>query len=315
MKIIGAGMAGLLCANMLRRHKPVIYEKKESLPSNHSAVLRFRNETISRATGIPFKKVLVHKGIMTPEDELVTKSNLRLSNMYAQKVSGAVIARSILNMDPVERFIAPAYFVQQMASSVEIEFGMELADAMWFKEGEDPKEPIISTIPMPALMKVIDWTPVPEFKFSKIWTLNAVISSPEMDVFQTIYYPDPDVSIYRASITGNHLTCEFIREPGLDAEDKLHSGIRRVLAHFGISEAAIASCEMKVQPFGKITPINELQRKQFIFQNSDEHHIYSLGRFATWRNIILDDLVNDIQFIEGFITQRDLYSASKSLTK
>jgi 2-polyprenyl-6-methoxyphenol hydroxylase-like FAD-dependent oxidoreductase len=38
--IVGAGMAGLLCACLMPHHKPRIVESQGRLPNNHSAVLR-----------------------------------------------------------------------------------------------------------------------------------------------------------------------------------------------------------------------------------------------------------------------------------
>ena len=57
MIIYGAGMGGLLTANMLRRYNPTIKEAQPSLPNNHDALLRFRSDKVAIATGIPFKKV------------------------------------------------------------------------------------------------------------------------------------------------------------------------------------------------------------------------------------------------------------------
>jgi hypothetical protein len=50
MKIIGAGMAGLIAGHMLRRHSPEIHEAASSLPNNHSALLRFRSDAVAKAT-------------------------------------------------------------------------------------------------------------------------------------------------------------------------------------------------------------------------------------------------------------------------
>lgn len=50
MLIIGAGMAGLLAANLLHRFNPTVLEKAPSLPNNHAALLRFRSDEIPRAT-------------------------------------------------------------------------------------------------------------------------------------------------------------------------------------------------------------------------------------------------------------------------
>ena len=316
MKIIGAGMAGLLAANMLRRHHPVVYERKEGLPFNHSAVLRFRNEAISRATGIPFKKVTVHKAMVSVDGEcLVDRIDLRLSNMYAQKVSGAVITRSIMNLEPVERFIAPGNFIEQMASSLNIEFNTDGRFGINTIGEEGNHEPTISTIPMPILMDAVAWHPKPEFSTNPIWTVVAKIEEPRVDVYQTLYFPAHSMPIYRASLTGSQLIMEFIRDPGCEGIHDQIMLVARVLENFGIRHAVVGEVEIKKQHLGKIAPVDELSRKNFIFTMSDKHHIYSLGRFATWRQILLDDLVQDIQFIEDFITQRDLYAVQKSIIR
>ena len=52
------------------------------------------------------------------------------------------------------------------------------------------------------------------------------------------------------------------------------------------------------QKYGKIAPIDEGKRKALIGHLSTEHNIYSLGRFATWRNLLLDDVVQDIAVIK-----------------
>ena len=55
------------------------------------------------------------------------------------------------------------------------------------------------------------------------------------------------------------------------------------------------------QEFGKIRPIDENIRKEFIFQMTSKHNIYSVGRFATWRQLLLDDVVDDLKVVEQFI--------------
>ena len=63
MKIIGAGMSGLLAGQFFRSNKPLVIEKQDSLPNNHKALLRFRTEAVSELSGIRFKSVNVQKMI------------------------------------------------------------------------------------------------------------------------------------------------------------------------------------------------------------------------------------------------------------
>ena len=303
MKIIGAGYAGLLAASILRRHEPVIYEQKTQLPFNHSAVLRFRNENISQATGIPFKKVLVHKAIIDCEGRQIIQPTLQLSNMYAQKVSGRIMNRSILRLDPVERWIAPCDFITQLAKTVCIAYGK---DGFYDFNEENSLEPILSTIPMPVLMKRLNWDIIPTFKSNKIWNITAEIIDPEIDVYQTLYFPDYDSDLYRASLTGNKIILEFIRNPEIESAS-LSDHIYTALEYFGLRSPVLENVVLTEQLYGKIVPVNDVLRKNFIYHCSEKMNIYSLGRYATWRQILLDDLIHDIQFIESFILQRDLY--------
>ena len=59
MIIAGAGLAGLIAGNIFRNYSPRIIEMQSRLPSNHKAILRFRDQSVSKATGIEFKKVKV----------------------------------------------------------------------------------------------------------------------------------------------------------------------------------------------------------------------------------------------------------------
>ena len=52
MIIAGAGLAGLIAGNIFRNYSPRIIEMQSSLPSNHKAILRFRDHSVSKATGI-----------------------------------------------------------------------------------------------------------------------------------------------------------------------------------------------------------------------------------------------------------------------
>jgi hypothetical protein len=209
-----------------------------------------------------------------------------------------------LNLDSCERFIAPADFVTQMARSANISF----SDPICKETLNSGEVAIISTIPMPVMMKLVDWEPIPAFNFKPIWVLSFSIEDPSIDIYQTLYFPDLNFSIYRASITGNRVIAEFVEEvwdPGLL--------VHKLIEHFGLPEdSKISEESVTFQPMGKISPIDDKARKEFIYKASKDFQIYSLGRFATWRQILLDDLVKDVNFIDNFISQPDIYEARKA---
>ena len=72
---------------MFRKWSRIVYEKQDSLPNNHNALLRFRtNQGWHLARAIPFKKVKVTKAIKY-DKQIITEPNLFFSNMYSQKVT------------------------------------------------------------------------------------------------------------------------------------------------------------------------------------------------------------------------------------
>lgn len=298
-------MAGLVAANLLRRHMPTILEAQEGLPDNHGALLRFRSDVVAKAVGQRFRQVYVTKAVKSVRS-VTSECSLRSSNQYSLKVTGEVMERSIMNLEPSTRWIAPDTFCEVMARGASVEFGrrVESVDDLSREEGE----PVISTIPMPIMMKIVGWEPKAEFAWKEVWSIRARIFSPRVNVYQTIYYPDSDLPYYRASITGNMLIIEHMREPD---HNTVHGVVNYVLSDFGISgmnRVRFEEPNIVHQKYGKLLPFNEQERRAFILALTDRFGIYSLGRFATWRQILLDDIVQDVGIIDRLITERDSYS-------
>jgi|TARA_R100001509_G_C4739603_1_gene172732 hypothetical protein len=149
-------------------------------------------------------------------------------------------------------------------------------------------QPIISTIPMPAMMDIVGWKEKPEFPYRSIWSCWCTIADYDVSVNQTIYYPDLKDPYYRASLLGNKFILEYNQEPWQSHED-----VSSVLANdFGI-DSKVKDLHVKKQKFGKISSIDDNLRKEFLYYLTREFNVYSLGRFATWKQIILDDVVDD----------------------
>jgi hypothetical protein len=308
MIIYGAGLAGLVTAHVLRRHKPVVYEAQGSLPNNHEALLRFRTEDVSRACGIPFREVEVIKAIRY-KGRTISRPDIQINNLYSFKVTGEYHARSIGNTTDCKRFIAPPDFIAQLARGVQIEYKRPLTALEWPERHVDAPA-VISTIPMPVMMNLAQWKDQPLFNFKTIWSAWCEITNPVMDLYQTIYYPDPDVPYYRASITGNRVIVEFAKpiSTGTEANDRraICADFEQVLHDFGIRyQPALKDITVKEQRYGKLLPIDDSVRRKFIVAMTDEYRIYSIGRFATWRQILMDDVVKDAERLDKWITDRD----------
>ena len=281
-------MAGLIAANYFRKLEPEIIEKQASLPDNHGALLRFRSDKVFNVVGVKARKVTVRKCVVFGND-FMDAPNPYLANMYSYKVTGKVEDRSIWNLDTETRYIAPPDFLKKLAMGCTIEY----SSAINFVEVKQ-SVPLISTIPMPALMKATNWENIPRFEFKPIWTIT--IDVPWVDVNQTIYFPEMEVPYYRASFVGSKLIIELISEPK-DARDIVYE----VIDYFGIK---LMFCDpvVKYQPIGKMLPIDDDIRKEFMHWATSKFNIYSLGRFATWRPILLDDLINDLSVIERMMS-------------
>lgn len=295
--IVGAGLAGLIAAHAWPG-APVL-EASPQPRAGHKALLRFRSDAVGRLVGIEFRKVRVHKGIWA--DGAYQQPAIRWANLYAQKVLGAGQLkgdRSIWNIEPAERFIAPDDLYDQLVAAV--------ADRVTWGCKADFSAlvgPIVSTAPMPITLEALGMDAPIEFHRSPITVWRFKV--PGADVFQTVYFPEPLFNVYRASITGDLMIVEAVGE--LDCNDQ--QALRRA---FGVTIPEPTEMERVEQKYGKIAPIDDAARKQLLFRMTHDHNVYSLGRFATWRNILLDDVVDDISTIKRLLRTADSYNIRKA---
>lgn len=307
MIVIGAGMAGLLAAGMLRNECTHIMESSSELPNNHSAVLRFRSKVVSDVLNIPFKEVGVLKAVhpwRNPVADVMA---------YSRKTNGTSTLRSITsaNGEINKRYIAPPDFIQRMADCVSAEFHFSekfsLEDACRLAD-----TPMISTMPMPVLMDIFGWENKPEFKY--VDGVNIIADIDGADAYCSLYVPDPNFLGARISLTGNQMIIEC---PNTDASKILPPTaellILKAADYMGIHEDDLGRAEIKEQKYAKILPIDEAERKRFILWASEKFNVYSLGRFATWRpGLLLDDVVNDVRVIHKLINGGSSYDHRKS---
>ena len=305
MIVVGAGLSGLIASAILRDKVSSIYDKQPFLPNNHSALLRFRTSIVGDAVGIPFRKVEMMKTSQP------WKNPVADAVMYSKKATGTVRLRSSVTAKGKveERFIAPNNLIECLGAMskgkfhFKANFGIAQNDAVNFKTH------LISTIPMPVLMKLLNYETVPNFKYFEGFTITCDLPE-SFDICVTVYYPDPEVLCYRASITEQKLILEFNQTlydgyEHVPLEEWAADHIRQAIAGLGITDIVGLSYifkqgSAKRVTYNKIAPIDEAARKRFLLWATEEHNIFSLGRFATWRpGLLLDDLVNDIRVIRG----------------
>lgn len=297
MKILGAGLAGLL-AGVLNQDAWILepFGKRK----HHQALLRFRSPQIGEAVGIPFQKVRVYKAIWYDGCDY-NFATPKAITQYARKVSGSLHYRSICNLESEERWVAPEDFQEQLEYQCRdrTEYDCDV-----YTRPILPDQ-IISTLPIHVLAKMLD-VPMPDAgdvpKHKSIYVNSFTI--PNCNMYMTTYFPSFKTPVYRASITKDLLIVESTRE----ATDNQIDEAVDSLGLQGIElEDVLVNHEQKN---GKIWPIDEAWRKEFIYNATISHSVYSLGRFATWRNIVLDDVYHDILRIKQFIN-RDKYDHHK----
>jgi hypothetical protein len=291
--IIGAGLAGLV-AGFEFPGVPIL-EAAPRGAAPHRALLRFRTDVVSRITGVPFRRVSVRKGVWS--QGAFRSPNIQLANLYARKCLDRIAGdRSIWNIDEVIRYVAPESFIEQiteqMASRITYDHPFDFGG---WADGWSPAEGrIISTAPLSAALSALNEPPtlLPQLARAPIWTRRYRVHG--ADVHQTVYFPDHSLATYRASITGDLLIIEL--RAGEFSED--HE-LGEVTHAMGLHPESIELIDAGHQRYGKIVPLPDDERRHWLSRLTIEAGIYSLGRFATWRNVLLDDVVNDAVVIRA----------------
>lgn len=283
MRIIGAGLAGLIAGSSYQ-NVPILEPMSEI--KRHKALLRFRSPDIGDAVGIPFKKVKVYKGIWDGDRHVPLSP--RAISVYSLKVANNVSYRSIVNQEPEYRWIAPDDFQDRLIDMCQhrIEYNAEFD----LTDGQQT----ISTMPMPVLASKIGFKlEMPSGSINRIYVTTCIIDN--CDVYMTNYNVNPNSTIYRTSITGNKLIVESMK-PIRDDH------IFNVFQSLGVSDAVISQFDMNQEVSnGKLVSIDDRTRKGIILQATMKYNIYSLGRFAVWKNIVLDEVYEDLIKIKKFM--------------
>lgn len=298
MKILGAGLSGLIAAHAYPNAE--VFEAGPQSQNSHRAVLRFRTAAVGDAAGIEFRSVRVNKGIWF--DGGYVSPDIRLANLYSQKVAlGRLLDRSIWKIDPVERFIAPENFLERMIEQVK-------GRVHWNSPVNSVDElgvggPVISTIPLPVLAKICHSEHLlkgERFGHSRIEVIRFRV--PDADVFQSVYFPSPETAVYRASITKDLLIVESVQDSPVKPD------LEEALRAFGLGKEQVGEIDSyQTQRYGKIVPIDESIRRNFIQSITRNFGIYSVGRFAVWKNLLLDDVLNDLAVVKRLINS-DAYA-------
>lgn len=293
MIIIGAGLAGAIAKGFFSSYSPQVFEARKEPGSLHKAILRFRDPSIGYLLGIPLDKIVVAKRIYF-RGKFVDE-NPMLSNMYSKKVSQGIYHRSIEADDDVERFVAKKDFGILTANYGKMLIKVE-PNKCFFKDGTQVDYDVcISTIPLPVMAKAANLdVSNTEIKSYTIYVARLPIVT-KCDVYQTIYFPDSNNFVYRATLEPDVLIIESI-----GAEFPIGE-IDEVLEVFGLDTNDVGQPSIFAQEMGKIVEMDDTIRKNLILELTEKFGVYSLGRYATWRNITSDVLLNDLEVISKML--------------
>lgn len=313
ISIIGAGLSGLIAASHFQNAEIHEAKNNDSI-SKHKALLRFRTPDIGDHLGIPFREVKVRKGIWY--NHAFHDPNIYLCNHYSQKVSDIITDRSIWNIQDETRYIAPDNLHEILLDrySDRIKFGSNV-QALLINQICSKYNSVISTVPLGYIANVYEMLDEKakeqigrKFQSKSIFVQRWKVEGCRS--YQTVYYPDRYMSLYRASLTGEMLIVEYlVDEDVLVNEDSIKWQFNEVKESFGIV-SDIEFIEEKYQSNGKISPIDDSIRKSMIQKLTMNYNVFSLGRFAIWKNILLDDVYKDIKVIKKLISM-DQYDIVK----
>lgn len=318
MIILGAGLAGCVAAHLFPGANILEACTAKDVINSHKALLRFRTDALSKITGVPFRKVRVYKSVFFQDAHYLSEVPIPLMNMYARKVTGAISDRSISNLAPVDRWVAPPnlheILVDRIASQIDFSWPVTTVSKILLSDGKgrgiDRREDaVISTIPLPVILKAADMEQDHRaFSFMRAPIFVSRYGVDNCDVFQTIYFPFEGMSVYRASITGNLLIVESMGIPAMEE-------LATVRHAFGLSSGSCVLQEGQItsQQYGKIVPLPEDARHAILLRLTREKGVYSLGRFACWRNLLLDDLPADAEKIRALMRMTDYEATLRSL--
>lgn len=290
--ILGSGISGLICANYFKGY--TIFEKANSLTANHKALFRFKSDLLSKMLNLkPLRKVKVRKSIYC-DGKFYNEPNIAFSILYSKKVSNFISDRSIWSSDgsSVDRYIPDYDLIGDLAALVNIEYGKNVSSIknsrIFFEDGGSVKyNTIISTIPLANLLQITDIVCEEKFCSKNIFVNTIYLKNCDID--HTIYIVCENDPIYRISFVKNKIIFESVAPIGMDSINKF----LRVL-HIDESFVVDLGCDNFVHVHGKMFDINSSNIKSLLLFLTEKFNIYSAGRYAIWRNIMVEDLISDL---------------------
>jgi len=161
---------------------------------------------------------------------------------------------------------------------------------------------LMSTIPMPVMLKIARVRNEVEFKFDELIVDQFQLDQDECDpsVHQIIYFPQADFGYARASLLGNRVVCERANSSFMSGSQHhlFVSFLHRWMPSLRERERKI-QFETSHNPGGRYIGIDEVIRSEYV-ELLESRNIHSVGRYAQWVYKRADHVIDDVQaIVEG----------------
>jgi hypothetical protein len=306
--ILGAGLAGTIASSAFRGYNPTVYEAKPDVGAldNHKAVMRIRDPEVGNLLGCNLKPIKATKEVWF-KGQLHQQASIQMNNLYSQKAYGCIGRRSLNSLGTVDR-----YLIEGTVKPVHCEYGKVVthidAGKIHFSTGSHRTKSMydicISTIPMPTLLMTLYGEYSDVFKTEEIYVCEYKLYDIKSTVHQTIYFPEEQYPMYRATLQNDKLIVEAIEGFG-----EQHEGI--IAEAFGLKRTDFSHESDTTQKAGKLIPIDEDVRLSTIYKLTNDHNIYSFGRYAIWKAIRTDHLLKDIDLIKRMMNAKTKYDKGR----
>lgn len=322
--VLGAGLAGTMMARVLSDHYPdksllVIDQRPTPDIRNHWALLRFRNLDVARALGVGVEEIEVEKAVYW-QGRLHYSADIAMNNTYSLKTYGQIGNRSLKQLGMAKRYLPLTtpqpknclwgHKLNSLQPGI-VTASRSEGDGTVGAWCEIKYNVCISTLPMDVLLNATAGLPDQLFFLTReklvsesIFVFRKTIKDIRCSVNQTIYFPESRFKVYRATLERGTFIVEYMD----DDADGIVEELPEVVGCFGLPFSRAIFGELQpsdyhTQQNGKTLGIDDDQRRSIIYSLTDVYNLYSVGRFATWRPLRADQLVEDVYKVERMIRQ------------
>lgn len=323
--IVGGGLSGLIMGlELTKRGEDYIIIEKNGNPVE--AKLHYLHADISKYFPFKLREVDIATNWLDNTGKLrADRPSIDVMNNFSWITTDKVFQNSMKFIDGVlHKGWIPETGIENISEMVR-QFnknkpliGCELLDVdgniATVRHGDEKEEEIleiefdkiISTIPLPFMMKIVGNGSDQEFKTEPLKMTEVIFEDKYYeDLFQIVYLPYADYGYSRISILGNRIVAEKANGQFEAGEEGNRIGLKKLikmlLPNCDVSKAKF---EDMTNWYGRYIPIDEGVRGQ-IMRSLESKNILCLGRYAEWTYMRVDHVVKKAELLaESFTTKK-----------